>query len=103
MVEAVSEGRGNFFPGDGLTGFRVPVFVVSDKGRRVSFFAAGIFDGEINVGNDGGFEDLGGSVDVRFDLCLDEGSQIHIPGGFLGNTSFPDDDRTGGGKEHRRR
>lgn len=101
VVETVSEGGGDFFPSDGLAASGVALSVVSDKGRRISFLEAGLFDGEVNVGDNRGFDHLGRGADVLRDLFLDEVSQVLVSQGLLGDTSFSNHDRTVSGNDIR--
>lgn len=100
VMEAISEGRGNLFAGDGLAASCVTILVVSDKGWRASFLEAGLFNGEVNVGDNGGLDHLGCGVDVLGDLFLDKRSKLAISWGLLGDTPFSNDDCTGGGNDH---
>lgn len=99
VVEAISEGGGDFFPSNRLAASCVAVLIVSDKGWRSSFLEAGLFDEEVNVGDDRRLDHLGPCVDVVGDLGLDESSQFAISRGLLGDASFSNNDRTGGGND----
>jgi len=92
VVKAIAEGGCDLLPGDRLAASSVSVLVVSDKGRRVSFLEAGLFDKEVDVGDNGGLDHLGSGVDVFVYLGLDKCSKFAVSRGLLGDTSFSNND-----------
>jgi len=58
-----------------------------------------MFDGEINVRDDGGLGYFGGGVGVFRELFFDHLSELASSGSLLGDASFSDNYRAGGGND----
>lgn len=97
--EAVAKGRGDFLTPESLADFAVSVAVVPYKGRQASLFSAGFFDGEINVGDDGGLGDLGVGLRVFLDPVPDHFPELAVSGSLLGEASLSDHHRAIGGSD----